>query len=780
MSAVNNNPPSEMVSERFVSEPFKGHGITAKEFVAESKAGEKPEVEGAEANREVGDTAVVGDRIGPFEVQRLVARAPGTLFLEVLDAVGAKRLLQVSRLRPCVTEDDRRDRREVERRVARRTAELVSAGGAVVHAHGGAETPTLGRVLFWALPWPVGDAGPVVSLSTPGASKAWSEREVIELGLDVASALGARHERGWVHPILSEHVLWASEQGAKGVTLFDVPVVVPVAWIDERETALRLAPEERLGGRVSVAGDVFRLGALMGELFVCAPRSAALNALLDRLMDADPDRRPSIEALSRDLSALIQCSTAAARSPGSEAVTAIVSASALGAGPGSGSDAGPASGAGVLAVSASDQKLAALAAAWAEPVLPSGESPWSAVVYPRGTHLHGHPIFEGLSGEISAQALAASAFGSPPRPSNAAVASQAAPMRADECDARARRSAFDRGQIDFDSAEFEGGHDDNEDDRADADDDLDIERAAAAAAPRSGRAVVAALAFLVVSGIVAFVGRAGDPVRDLAPVVSVPEVHELRLEVEPPNALVVSESDGRVLGRAPLTFLVGPEQEGVVLLVAKGFEPVRLSLPQRGLLRVALTPLPDVTCSVEITSPEASAITGIEANIGDGPNHTIPGAAVVRPASGWGRGARIVRCPELGGASTVRLHFAKASRALRLRIEEPRGEVVYVDERAIGTIPTETRTTRAFVSLRIGGEGASEGAAKGTEEGAPASMNETHWVLMQDDAEVRLPGRMADATAPRSSSRGKPVAPSTYAGLRPFERSRSPDDDEGD
>ncbi|MBK8014013.1 MAG: hypothetical protein IPK13_22035 [Deltaproteobacteria bacterium] len=795
MSASQQNQISDARSEDFsgdhASDSKARDTAQAEEEVRHASVCEGPDV-GVESDESVemvdrSEARERWERVGPFEVRALVARGPGTLFFDAYDAGGARRLLQVSRLRACLNEHEYGARREVERTVARRTAELVSSGEAIVHAHGHAETPALGRVLFWALPWPASGAPllppPVLRPAPLGAGSSatlkWPERDVIGLGLKVASVLAAGHERGWAHPTLTEEVLWIGEGVDGTIVPLGVPIAIPVGWLDESVAALRLAPEERLAGRVGAAGDIFRLGALLGELVDDRRISMSLADLLARMTEADPDRRPSLAAATRALAGLLRGSRPGARpASGSEAITAIEFASSL-AGPtvidrlsphagfdpivgarfsaveepvpasalpsGSAEHMGPADAVPSDALPSdglgSEQELAALAAAWAEPVLPSGESPWSAVVHPRGAYFHGYALSDGVSGEMSA-------------PDASLTKHPAASVGCEDDRGIPRPAPFGRRSATA-ALEVDEG-----------DDDLDVELAAAAAVPRSGRVVVAALLFLVVSGIMALLGRSGDQAGDVAAVVSEPEVNELHLDVDPPSALVVSEADGRVLGRGPLTFLVGAEQGGVVLLVAKGFEPLRLSLPQRGHLRVALTPLPEMTCSIEITSPEASSLTGVEVDIGAGPSHRIPGAAVIRPGSGRGRGARLVRCPELGGDSVVRLHFEKVSRAFRLRITEPRGQVAFVDGRPIGTIPTEMRTTSAFVSLRVGPEGSS------------SVSTDLHWVLMQDDAEVRLPSQVAEASTPRSSSLPGLSSFSTYAGLRASEPPR--DETHGD
>src|SRR5690242_1491378 len=95
----------------------------------------------------------VTGRVGPYELVREIARAPGVTLAEGRDAEEALWLLQLVRCRGVLGEDERTERHKHERVLAQRTAEMVSANEISVSAHGGAEVDHGERVLFWAFPY---------------------------------------------------------------------------------------------------------------------------------------------------------------------------------------------------------------------------------------------------------------------------------------------------------------------------------------------------------------------------------------------------------------------------------------------------------------------------------------------------------------------------------------------------------------------------------------------------------------------------------------------------
>jgi hypothetical protein len=219
------------------------------------------------------------------------------------------------------------------------------------------------------------------------------------------------------------------------------------------------------------------------------------------------------------------------------------------------------------------------------------------------------------------------------------------------------------------------------------------------------RYVVDVLAVIIVSVGLAFAFHRFLPEAPKAPkpeaLRRITDATEVRLDVTPPDALVIAEDDGRILGSAPLVFLVPPGVETAVLVTAKNFEPQRIVLPERGRVSTALLPLEyHDPCDVDLSVPQGVQLEGVGGELQAGTKAKIPSALIVRALPN--EGAWLVRCPELGGASAQVLARHSAKRRVTLSITDPKDTPVYLQGVKIGMAPVETATTSRFMALRIG------------------------------------------------------------------------------
>lgn len=207
-------------------------------------------------------------------------------------------------------------------------------------------------------------------------------------------------------------------------------------------------------------------------------------------------------------------------------------------------------------------------------------------------------------------------------------------------------------------------------------------------------------------------------VREITP------IGDVSLETIPRDAIVVTEDDGRILGQAPLGFLVPAKTAIPVLITAKGYEPQRLLLPARGRVNVALLPLQEnaTPCEIDLRIPpnvELEAIGNSAAQLG--PRAKIPGAVLVRGIDGGG--AWIILCPELGGALSQTLPEHIAPKSSTIDLLEPSPAIAYVEGEHIGKIPVKKTITSGFKMVRIELDGA----------------NLERWVPIFTDTILRMP-----------------------------------------
>ena len=174
---------------------------------------------------------------------------------------------------------------------------------------------------------------------------------------------------------------------------------------------------------------------------------------------------------------------------------------------------------------------------------------------------------------------------------------------------------------------------------------------------------------------------------------------EVLLQATPPEAVVVSEHDGQVLGSTPMRFLVPPDVDYAVLVTAAGHEPIRLELPKRGRMRTDLVPLDGrPPCRMLIKAPKREKLIGVSVEVAADDLYSIAGAAVLRSPSG--RGAWLVRCPSLGGDSKVTLPERRPPTRHQLSVLSPAGATVSIDDAAKGPVPYRETLPARFTRVK--------------------------------------------------------------------------------
>jgi hypothetical protein len=152
---------------------------------------------------------------------------------------------------------------------------------------------------------------------------------------------------------------------------------------------------------------------------------------------------------------------------------------------------------------------------------------------------------------------------------------------------------------------------------------------------------------------------------------------------------------------------------------------MRLELLERGGVEARLEPSAAEACTVALSSPDGLRLTGFDDTPLTPGDVRVQGALLVRAAAGQEQqGARLVVCPERGGAPKVNLHFNPRWSGASIRVTEPAGAAAYVNGDPLGRVPTTGRVDRAFVEVRVDD-------AEG--------MSESRWVPARGPLEVRMP-----------------------------------------
>jgi hypothetical protein len=204
---------------------------------------------------------------------------------------------------------------------------------------------------------------------------------------------------------------------------------------------------------------------------------------------------------------------------------------------------------------------------------------------------------------------------------------------------------------------------------------------------------------------------------------TVTTANEVILDVQPKDAIIIGEEDGRVLGAGSLTLLIPPGSATAVLVTAKNYEPQRIVLPERGRISTNLLPLEyREPCMVNLRLPPNMQLEGVTGGLESYGAFRIPSALVVRAVPHGG--AWLVRCPEFGGldAQTLPPHAPFVRR--ELEIVEPRGAVAFVGHSNVGVVPVKTSTTGGFARVRIAVDGGSA---------------IERWIPVFADTELRMP-----------------------------------------
>ncbi len=713
-------------------------------------------------------------RIGPHDVRRTLVVGPGLELAEAVDPAGRRLLVQVLRLR--APRDEELDAlRELERRLAKLTTRLFDSFS--ISTHAGFDAPDGTRVLFWALPW----SG--LTLLDPARSRRLSEAETLETARLLLARAGRLHALGAFDPALFEGALLLTSAGVP-CDVAGLPITAPAAWLQRPTPAPRLLPEEE-SGALSVQGDLHRISQVLSAISDSTGLSAECRALLAKLADrAYPDLNAAMLEVRRLQDSLLQSSTLSRKSepipsrpmapavppPPAEAPDGpdwgamfgdledaeipvvvdqtepprralelvdtvkpsppspiadldVIDEDPVWADADLVSDSGsrpmpwveeeahpptaarpetpptPAAASASVAQTHEVQK-----AAWAPPVFTEGASPWSEIVETQGAHRRPTGSFPGyeesLPGLVPEGILPSSKVVAPMPPAPAALEGTAAPV------ARPLEPVLPSPQLVSPSRPPRTG-----------------------GAPKVVAGVVAVLVLL--GALAAFMRAKPEPIDALGSLVAGP-TNQVSLESQPTGAKVVAEADGRLLGRTPLEFLVPPGAQAVVLVVARGYEPQRVVLPDRGALGIRLLPLSsEAGCEVELVAPEGIALEGLETDLSDSPPTEVPGSMVVRAKEGQVfAGARLVRCPELGGRSRQDLRFDKRWAPASLRITAPAGTTAFVDEKPLGSVPLTHKTSAAFSFVRV-----VDASARASER----------WVATRTETEVQMP-----APAPRS------------------------------
>jgi eukaryotic-like serine/threonine-protein kinase len=138
-------------------------------------------------------------------------------------------------------------------------------------------------------------------------------RQVIHLGLQVASALASAHERGVVHRDVKPQNVLLSEDGLPKVTDFGIARSADVESVTLTGTVMGtseyLSPEQARGEAVDVRSDVYSLGAILYELCtgrVPYPGENPVSVAMRHLHEPVPSVRERRRDVPRRLEAAIR------------------------------------------------------------------------------------------------------------------------------------------------------------------------------------------------------------------------------------------------------------------------------------------------------------------------------------------------------------------------------------------------------------------------------------------------------------------------------------------
>ncbi len=681
-------------------------------------------------------------RVGPYEVLRPLVRAPGAFFAEARGPNQETVLLQMTPMRAAEGQADTWARDKVERGLAQQTAALFVERDIVVMAHGGATREDGARVLFWALPWrPEAERLGQPALYVEGAE------HLLVLCLSLARRLARRHVLNGHEPLLTEHVVAVQSTGAE---LIAVPVAVPPTWLAPEAPSPRWAPEERQTGESTRPGDLWRLGHAFGALasaFDTVPQG--LDRLIKRLTERDPAARPP-----RATEVVVELeSIYAALSKGLPLVplegTPTISMQAL-----------PIEALSALMHSAVGHTTCEMAL---QPVdLTLDESAEATIrdmpivdVQAQVPEVSATPMLDRVppwaffftldelraflrlvsadlqrreldfSYGTGAVQLALGAEGPSYTLELVSLAHACHVALAPEWPVIIR-AGLDRlleSTAQLPQARLRPDSDAPPPAPGEAGPTLVLPTVKAPRepsgvppplaprvpshgrippppAPRRDRLFVfAGLAALFLFGVVLVGARTLNAGTWRAHSISTEQ--SVALWTEPPNALIVAERDGRVLGRSPQHFFVGPESTAVVLITAPGYEPQRVTLPSHGRIDVRLERLsPEVeACALDLPHADLAAFEAVGGTFEASGRLVVNGAAVVRARRDSGAlGAWLVRC----GSGHVDLRRAPLPRVMVRMKDLPEAELAVDGHFRPAGEPYAVQG--AFTRLRISGQ----------------------------------------------------------------------------
>lgn len=187
-----------------------------------------------------------------------------------------------------------------------------------------------------------------------------------------------------------------------------------------------------------------------------------------------------------------------------------------------------------------------------------------------------------------------------------------------------------------------------------------------------------------------------------APAAAAVEAHPLKLTAEPAEVRIISETDGRTLGAPPMSLMIPQGVSAAVLLVARGHQPQRLVLPDRGQIGVALAARdePGHPCEIPV-SAEGTILEGVLTEIEKGDAITIPGAAIVKLKRGRAQSARLLRCPSPGGTAKVETLSPTPQPEVEIQVDQPEGAKLYIDGASAGRIPAKVKVEAGFHQLEV-------------------------------------------------------------------------------
>lgn len=616
------------------------------------------------------------ESIGPFELGVSVRAVPGATVWEALDPEGAPVLLQVSFLRA-----DRAGQWQGEiQRIQAATRALADDCAAGLRAHGHVASGSRVAV-YWSLNW----------VTPKWVEPPENEQTWIEQAQSLTGKLATRHRVGARAPLLCEQTLVWTESG---VDWFGVPVAVAPRWTAAGAPPPRSAPNER--GAPTEGGDLWRLATALNSLAIDLSLPAEW---VDWLAELESGAVTSAEA-----AVVVMPSRRPRRPPRSNSLVSMRwgppgDNGAVPETTGADSAPGPAQSTPeamrtpqVRAPSLLDFKTAAERALTA---LAESAEPEEEVFDEPPTEEHEISFFrEELVREEEQRRAINQGIAQPLRSGDDRFSFES--PRPPVAQTARPHAAVVAPRLQKEPAPF------------------------IASRLRLPRAVWAALASVFVLSIMAFaIQEARRPHLALAH-----EGQTVHLDSDPPGARVLSMRDGLELGAAPLDFLMPKGTRSRVLVVLDHHLPVAVTLPEEGTVTVRLTAADRAhACKVALPSQQPLQVYPGGKPV-SGALYLPFGAAVVRTAPGSTEsGARIVRCPALGGETAGPLSMSTPLASHLVRITEPEGGVVFVDRVALGGVPVETATDRAFVRIEV------------TRMGHPT----VRWVPTDRNVEVRMP-----------------------------------------